>query len=387
MECSLLCCSKHGTFKDKCEECLGEQELSVALLNLNRKLIQEKKTKELEIERLKGLIVTAEDQLKETSANKIKFDENSFQAKGVPLSEHLAKLILPDDFFSIITKEDLTIAFMIQVRFIPLTLFCHKCNADMPITYYGWTGYAYFCFTCSAKNKVKNVTCFQNSPLSLEKVLLFVFLWVLGVRDREISNLLEVSHNYLSAVSRKLRQIVGEEFKKSLPVFSGVVEIDEYDFIKRKIEIGKSKVAKKWILIMLERKTKQIYVEYIPERTKAVVVPIIQRMCLPGTIIITRTWAGYGRLEDLGYPHYTYDKRLGFIDPSNKHIHHSTIKNAFTWLKYHIKTKNRVGHHLQEYILEWLWRKRHASSRETEYSNFALFKLVLSLLTKIPRIT
>ena len=81
---------------------------------------------------------------------------------------------------------------------------------------------------------------------------------------------------------------------------------------------------------MIERGTKQMYMEYIPDRNKKVIIPIIQKYCIPGTIIITKTWAGYGRLEDLGYCHYTYDKTKGFIDPQNNNIHHCNIKVAFT---------------------------------------------------------
>ena len=387
MECPLTSCSEHGVVNNSdCKNCMSKQEISICLINLNKKLIQERKKKESENDKLKALISIAEEKLKQTSTDKIRLDENSAQTVGIPLSDHFSQLRIPNDFFSIVTKEEFAIAFMVQVNFLPASIFCQKCSAEMKIIYYESCGYIYSCYLCSSKNKIRNVTCFQNSPLNIEKILLFVFFWVLGIRDLEISNLLEVSHQYISSISRKVRQVVGEEFLKDPPKFSGVVEIDELDFIKRKIEIGKSKVAKKWILVMIERGTKQMYMEYIPDRNKKVIIPIIQKYCIPGTIIITKTWAGYGRLEDLGYCHYTYDKTKGFIDPQNNNIHHCNIKVAFTWLKYHIKTKNRAGFFLQEYILEWLWRKRGCSKASKDTTHIYLVKTVLSLLTKVNRI-
>lgn len=378
----MLCCSQHS----RSQVDTNQQDISTGLASLNKQLLQEKELKNFEIQKLNALIALAQAKLKEASIDKIKFDKSSFQVKNVPLTEYFSKLILPEDFYSVISKENFTIAFMLQIKFIPFSIICIKCNSDMQISYCG-TGYAYHCFYCSYKNSVKSVTCFQGSPVSLQKAILLIFLWVLGIRDREIANILEVTPSFVALISRKIRIIAGEEYKKELPQFSGIVEVDEFDFIKRKIEIGKSKCPKKWIFVMIERKTKVIYVEYIPERSKRVIVPIIQKLCLPGTVIITRAWAGYGRLEDLGYCHYIFDERLGFSDPSNKHIHHNTLKSVVTWLKYNIKTKNRIGCHLQEYILEWLWKKKNSSKKKNEPSNMILFKAILARIKEIPKIS
>lgn len=380
MEYSLLTCTCHKEDLNSCSTCLNNHEMSIGLLSYNKKLLDKKNQQETKIEKLKGLIAIAEEKIKTISKEAIGFEDNLSHKSGESLSEHLSKLVLPTDLFSIFTREDLTMAFMVQSRYIPPYIKCPNCKADAHIVHFTSPGYAYNCFLCKFRTKIKAITMFQNSPLNMEKVLLFVFLWVLGLRDQEISSLLEVSKSYVSGISRRLRQMVGEEFLKSPPVFSGVVEIDEMDFIKRKIEIGKSKTVKKWVLVMAERDTKQFYMEYIPERKKEIIVPIIQKLCLPGTVIISKEWSGYGRLEDLGYCHYTYYKSQGFTDPNNRHIHHSNIKNSFTWLKYQIKTRNRSGNFLQEYIIEWLWRKRHSISSQDEDSTIPIFKATLQIL-------
>lgn len=380
MDYPLLACSCHRDDLANCETCLNNHEISIGLLCYNKKLMDRKRQQESKLEKLKALISIAQEKIKAISKEAVGFEDNLSHKSGESLSDHLSKLLLPTDLFSIFTREDLTVAFMVQSNYIPANIKCPNCRVEAHIVHYSYTGYVYYCFLCKFRTKIKSITMFQNSPLSLEKVLLFVFLWVLGLRDQEISSLLEVSKSYISGMSRKLRQMVGEEFNRTMPVFSGVVEIDEMDFIKRKIEIGKSKTVKKWVFLMAERDTKQFYMEYIPERKKEIIVPIIQRLCLPGTVIITKEWGGYGRLEDLGFCHYTYFKSQGFTDPNNPNIHHSNIKNSFTWLKYQIKTRNRSGNFLQEYILEWLWRKRHSHNKINDDPTISTFKATLSLL-------
>lgn len=381
MDCKILCCSQHGSSLTD-DNIL---DISVGLTHLNKNLLSEKQEKKNEILKLEALISLAEVKLQEASAEKIYCDPLKL-ISGAPLTEYLAELVLPNDLYSIFTSENLSLAFMVQINFIPPATVCYRCYSDMPISYFPSSGYIYYCYNCHLRNKVKNETCFQCSPLKLDKILLFIFLWVIGIRNQEISTILGANFGYISNVTRKLRQIVGEEFKKDLPKFSGIVEIEEFDFIKRKIEIGKSKTKSKWILVMAERKTKQVYIEHIPERSKQAILPIIQRMCMPGTIIITRMWSGYGRLEDLGFCHYKFDKKLGFTDPTNKHIHHCNAKNAFTWLKYRIKSKNRGVYFLQEYILEWLWKKKNFTVVKGNSNNMLQFKAILSLLKDIPRI-
>lgn len=382
MDLPTLCCSLHKNDIEACNSCSNSQELTIGLIDLNKKLLDRKKSRELKIEKLKALITITQKKITLLSNNITLTEDIIAPQKGVSLSNFFQTLSLPQDFFTIVTREDLTIAFMVQSKFLPPYQVCLNCNTDMPITYFNHTGYVFYCFDCKSRNRIKNTTFFYNSPLTLEKILLFVFLWVLGIRDIEIANLLEVSKAYVSTVTRKIRQMVGKKYLESPPQFGGVVELDEMDFIKRKIEIGKSKAVKKWVLVMTERVTKQVYIEYIPERKREVIVPIIQKLCLPGAIIITKQWAGYGRLEDLGYCHYTYEKSQGFLNPKNPQIHHSNVKNSFTWLKYQIKTKNRSGNFLQEYILEWLWRKRELNESKADNTTISIFKSLLLMLAK-----
>ena len=383
MECPLACCTKQRSLPKDYESCFACHDFANSMVSLNRTLWKKRTKIQEEIVRLKAAVLIAEETKKTLKIQKIGLENLIRHPKNVPLSESLLSLDLPKDFFSIVTREDLTLAFMIQSNFIPLKIPCKHCGSDMFIYYFTYASYVFHCSNCKCFKKIKNITFFKASLLTLEKILLFIFLWVLGLRDLEIANLLENSKSYISATTKKFRKAVGEEYLKDPPKFSGVVEIGISDFIKRKIEIGKSKAKNKWIIILAERETRQIYIEHIHEKTNAVVVAIIKKTCEPGTIIITKAWSVFGRLEDFGYCHYTFDGSQGFNNIANYHIHHASVKIAFNWLKYHIKTKNRSGRDLEEYILEWLWRKRNIPKGRQDLNQIFLFKAALKVFSKL----
>lgn len=93
-----------------------------------------------------------------------------------------------------------------------------------------------------------------------------MFLWTLGLKDSEIACFLDISATNAALMGRKLRKIVNRDYKENFIVLDGVVEVDILNFIKRKIEVGKSKTKAKWALILYERKSGCCYMECLPHR-------------------------------------------------------------------------------------------------------------------------
>lgn len=80
-------------------------------------------------------------------------------------------------------------------------------------------------------------------------------------------------------------------------------------------------------MIIYERQSKQCYIECLPKRSPDCIIPILEKRCKVGTVIITDKGGVYGRLEEHGFPHYIFDKTKGFEDPENKQIHHNNLNN------------------------------------------------------------
>ena len=135
MECPLMGCTTHSTDAEHCESCINNHEITVGLIEINRQLIQKRREKESKIEKLRALITVAESKIKVLSKDEIAFEDSFTPKGGVPLSEYLQRIILPSDLFSIVTREDLTVAFLIQTKFIPATLKCLNCRLDAQIVY------------------------------------------------------------------------------------------------------------------------------------------------------------------------------------------------------------------------------------------------------------
>jgi len=94
--------------------------------------------------------------------------------------------------------------------------------------------------------------------------------------------------------------------------------------------------------------------EYIPKRTTEIILPIIQKRCEIGTIIISERYGIIKYLENYGYPHYVFDRKKGFLDESNEKIHVQHTVMLWKWSKMRIKAKNRSAKHLQEHLIEFL---------------------------------
>jgi len=64
-----------------------------------------------------------------------------------------------------------------------------------------------------------------------------------------------------------------------------------------------------WVFGVYDPKTKLGYIQLVAERDAATLLPIIQRVVVPGTTIWSDEWAAYGQLSSLGYVHSTVKRR------------------------------------------------------------------------------
>ena len=70
-------------------------------------------------------------------------------------------------------------------------------------------------------------------------------------------------------------------------------------------------------------------------------------------------WKSYRRLDQNGYIHDTVNHSENFINPENPEVHTQTIESIWNSLKSKIKKKGRnLKVHLEEYLLEYIYRKK-----------------------------
>ncbi len=95
------------------------------------------------------------------------------------------------------------------------------------------------------------------------------------------------------------------------------------------------------------------------EMLASTLLPIIQRVCLPGTIIHSDCWAAYNDIQTQtglthGYVNHTYN----FVDPGTG-IHTNHVESY--WGKHKARIKNMRGvrrDQMDSYLAEMMWRDR-----------------------------
>ena len=73
-----------------------------------------------------------------------------------------------------------------------------------------------------------------------------------------------------------------------------------------------------WVLGGVDRSTNQCFLIPCPnnQRGADVLLPLIQRWVLPGSIVYTDEWGGYNQLTARGYTHDTVNHTIQFVDPA-----------------------------------------------------------------------
>ncbi|CAH8842055.1 unnamed protein product [Trichobilharzia szidati] len=113
--------------------------------------------------------------------------------------------------------------------------------------------------------------------------------------------------------------------------------------------------------------------ELILDRSADTLLPIIQRLVLPGTTIHTDEWAGYSQLSQLGYIHHRVNHSNDSVDPVTG-THDNSTEGFWGRLKNRIRAINGsqnevIFSHLDEYMhRNWFNLKT-----ETPLNNWNIF--------------
>nr|CAH8866014.1 unnamed protein product [Trichobilharzia regenti] len=181
---------------------------------------------------------------------------------------------------------------------IALSKIC-QCGGVMHIQKYteAIDGFVYRCIECRRRISVREGTFLSRSKLPLTKILMIGNFWVLkrayGTENSEVSAV--QWYNYCRDVSswkmNTLTQVLGG--------VGSTVHIDETVLIKRKYNRGRLQANQQWILgVVYDTTLRKGYIEAIPDRSAAVLVPINKRLVLLGTTVHTDEWSGYRQLSN-----------------------------------------------------------------------------------------
>jgi transposase len=178
----------------------------------------------------------------------------------------------------------------------------------------------------------------RKSRLSIHKRSRLIEHFVAGTTARAAAQLVGVNKNTAATFFTRLRKVIAEEMDKASP-FSGEVEVDESYFGgHRKGKRGRGAAGKVPVFGLLKRGGK-VYTTMIPNAQRATLLPIIERMILPDSIVYTDALSSYDALDVSDFHHVRINHSELFADRQN---HINGIENFWNQAKRHLRRFNGI---------------------------------------------
>lgn len=156
--------------------------------------------------------------------------------------------------------------------------------------------------------------------MSLKKIVQLFQLWAENLSEKKIVDLTGVSRSFVVEFMKYLRLACQYHMKRN-PVRLGgegiICQVDESCFsAKRKNGVGK-RTKQIWVFGIVDTSTtpSKSFVTVVKNRRAKTLLSIIEKVCLPGTIIHTDSAPVYARLSAYGFTHRTVCHKLHFVDP------------------------------------------------------------------------
>ena len=134
-----------------------------------------------------------------------------------------------------------------------------------------------------------------------------------GTTARAAAELVGVHRNTAASFYTRLRKVIAEEMEKASP-FAGEIEVDESYFGgRRKGKRGRGAGGKVPVFGLLKRGGK-VYTAMIPNARTATLMPIMERMIRPDSIVYTDGFSSYDALDVSDFHHVRINHSERFAD-------------------------------------------------------------------------
>ena len=194
------------------------------------------------------------------------------------------------------------------------------------------------CAACRKQFSVKVGTIFEDSPLSLDKW--FIAMWMVancrnGISSYEIARTLGITQKSAWFMLHRIRLVMQDDFGGGK--LSGEVEVDE-TFIggkarnmhakKRKIASGRRHNGKTVVMGMVERGG-NVRAEVIQDRNKPILHAQVEKHVEEGSNVFTDELISYWGLEKK-FVHEVVNHAMRYVDGN---VHTNTLENFWSLLK------------------------------------------------------
>lgn len=178
----------------------------------------------------------------------------------------------------------------------------------------------------------------RKSRLSPQKRARLIEHFIAGTTARAAAQLVGVNKNTAATFFTRLRRVIADEMEKASP-FAGEVEVDESYFGGvRKGKRGRGAAGKVPVFGLLKRGGR-VYTVMIPNTRSTTLLPIMERMILPDSVVYSDAFKSYDALDVSDFHHVRINHSERFADRQN---HINGIENFWNQAKRHLRRFNGI---------------------------------------------
>jgi transposase-like protein len=249
------------------------------------------------------------------------------------------------------------------------------------------------CKECWKQFSVKVGTIFEDSPISLSKWL--VAMWIIGackngVSSWEIHRAVGVTQKTAWFMMHRIRLSMHRgSFLTKLGGEGKEVEVDE-SFIggkarnmhrsrRRRLMVGQRGVINKTIVFGMKERGGEVRAHVVTERNKKILHPLIKEHVDKGSALYTDEWLAYDGLRG-EYEHQVINHAEKYVDGL---VHTNGMENFWSLLKRGLGGTyvSVEPFHLFRYIDEQAFRYNNRGNRKTPVHDGQRFEMMLSQVT------
>ncbi|MDR0776513.1 MAG: IS1595 family transposase [Azonexus sp.] len=202
----------------------------------------------------------------------------------------------------------------------------------------------------------------RRSRLSQTKRTKLLEHFVAGTTARAAAELVGVHRNTAATFYTRLRKVIAVEMEKTAAIFGEEVEVDESYFGGAcKGRRGRGAAGKVPVFGLLKRGGK-VYTVMIPNAQSVTLLPIMERMILPDSIVYTDSFASYDALDVSAFHHVRINHSERFANERN---HINGIENFWNQAKRHLRRFNGIPQRsFYLFLKECEWRFNGGNHRD-----------------------
>jgi hypothetical protein len=262
------------------------------------------------------------------------------------------------------------IEYLQRVGLLKRSLMCTYCAVEMKMVVHSQKNDGFVWRCCNKKcefyktvRSIRSESVLETTRWDLKGFVFSVYLWSIETPERRVCEMTGFSKPTVILIYALLRVVCRKHFEHNPVKLGGegiICQVDESLFTyEPKYHRGRYPEHPRWVFGIVDTSfTPGLgYMEFVERRDKQTLLPIIERVCRPGTIVYSDGWAAYPTIRERGYGFDWVNHAKNWV--SSTGVHTQNVES------YWRKQKDKVGRmrgfrreDKQDYLWELLWRER-----------------------------